>query len=142
MQRVNLALCGTLQALVTPDCVYDFPDAQFTLFFVYHGGIIAAVIYMTLGMRMRPYLMSIVRVTGWTLLYGATAGLADWILGTNYGFLRAKPDHLTLLDYMSPWPWYLPELLIAGILFMLFWYAPFAVADFRQRRRQAAVNPA
>src|SRR2546421_5834435 len=30
-------LCGTLQALATPDCVYDFPDAQFTLFFVYHG---------------------------------------------------------------------------------------------------------
>ncbi|MGD0189532.1 MAG: TIGR02206 family membrane protein [Rhizomicrobium sp.] len=136
------ALCGTLQALITPDCVYDFPDAQFTLFFVYHGGIIAAVIYMTLGMRMRPYLMSIVRVTGWTLLYGATAGLADWILGTNYGFLRAKPDHLTLLDYMSPWPWYLPELLVAGILFMLFWYAPFAIADFSQRRRRAAIGPA
>jgi hypothetical integral membrane protein (TIGR02206 family) len=123
------ALCGTLQALITPDCVYDFPDAQFTLFFVYHGGIIAAVIYLTTGLKMRPYLMSIVRVTAWTLLYGAAAGLADWRLGTNYGFLRAKPDHLTLLDYMSPWPWYLPELLVAGVLFMLFWYLPFAVAD-------------
>src|SRR5271165_2705666 len=39
------ALCGTSQALITPDCVYDFPDVQFTLFFVYHGGIIAAVVY-------------------------------------------------------------------------------------------------
>jgi hypothetical integral membrane protein (TIGR02206 family) len=128
------ALCGTLQALVTPDCVYDFPDAQFTLFFVYHGGIIAAVIYLTLALRMRPWLVSIARVTGWTLLYGATAGLADWALGTNYGFLRAKPDHLTLLDYMAPWPWYLPELLIAGVLFMLFWYLPFAISDWRRTR--------
>jgi hypothetical integral membrane protein (TIGR02206 family) len=128
------ALCGTLQALITPDCVYDFPDVQFTLFFVYHGGIIAAVIYMTIGLKMRPYLMSIVRVTGWTLLYGVTAGAADWMLGTNYGFLRAKPDHLTLLDYMAPWPWYLPELLVAGVLFMLFWYLPFAFADWRTRR--------
>jgi hypothetical integral membrane protein (TIGR02206 family) len=125
------ALCGTLQALITPDCVYDFPDVQFTMFFVYHGGIIAAVIYMTVGLRMRPYLISIVRVTGWTLLYGLTAGAADWILGTNYGFLRAKPDHLTLLSYMSPWPWYLPELLVAGVVFMLFWYLPFAIADWR-----------
>jgi hypothetical integral membrane protein (TIGR02206 family) len=128
------ALCGTLQALITPDCVYDFPDVQFTLFFVYHGGIIAAVIYMTIGLKMRPYLMSIVRVTGWTLLYGVTAGAADWILGTNYGFLRAKPDHLTLLDYMAPWPWYLPELLVAGVLFMLFWYLPFAVGDLLGKR--------
>ena len=128
------ALCGTLQALITPDCVYDFPDIQFTLFFVYHGGIIAAVIYLTIGLKMRPYLVSILRVTGWTLLYGAVAGAADWLLGTNYGFLRAKPDHLTLLDYMSPWPWYLPELLVAGVLFMLFWYLPFALADMRARR--------
>ena len=128
------ALCGTLQALITPDCVYDFPDIQFTLFFVYHGGIIAAVIYMTVGLRMRPYLISVARVTGWTLLYGVTAGAADWILGTNYGFLRAKPDRLTLLDYMSPWPWYLPELLVAGVLFMLFWYLPFAVADWWTKR--------
>src|SRR5579872_4679930 len=41
-------LCGTMQALITPDCRYDFPDAQFTLFFVYHGGIIAAVLYLTI----------------------------------------------------------------------------------------------
>ena len=47
-------LCGTMQALITPDCRYDFPDAQFTLFFVYHGGIIAAVLYLTLGRQMRP----------------------------------------------------------------------------------------
>lgn len=133
------ALCGTLQALVTPDCVYDFPDAQFTLFFVYHGGIIAAVIWLTVGMRMRPYLISVVRVTGWTLLYGAVAGTADWLLGTNYGFLREKPDHTTLLSYMSPWPWYLPELLLAGVLFMLFWYMPFAVADLRARRAAPVV---
>ena len=128
------ALCGTLQALITPDCTYDFPDAKFIMFFVYHGGIIAAVVFLTIGMKMRPYLMSIARVTGWTLLYGAVAGTADWILGTNYGFLREKPDHMTLLTYMSPWPWYLPELLGAGILFMLFWYAPFALADLRAKR--------
>jgi hypothetical integral membrane protein (TIGR02206 family) len=128
------ALCGTLQAIITPDCRYDFPDAQFLLFFIYHGGIIAAVIYLTFALRMRPYLISIVRVTGWTLLYGAVAGAADWYLGTNYGFLRFKPDHLTLLTFMSPWPWYLPELLIAGVFFMLFWYAPFGIADLLAKR--------
>ncbi|HEY5047311.1 MAG TPA: TIGR02206 family membrane protein [Rhizomicrobium sp.] len=123
------ALCGTTQALITPDCVYDFPDAQFTLFFIYHGSIVASVLYLTLSLTMRPYPASIARVTGWTLFYGATAGAADWLLGTNYGFLRAKPAHFSLLDIMSPWPWYLPELLIAGVLFMLFWYAPFAIVD-------------
>ena len=59
------------------------PDVQFILFFVYHGGIIAAVIYLTLGARMRPWLASIPRVAAWTILYGAVAGAADWALGTN-----------------------------------------------------------
>jgi hypothetical integral membrane protein (TIGR02206 family) len=122
-------LCGTLQALLTPDCVYDFPDAQFTLFFVYHGGIIASVLYLTLGMKMRPVPMSFPRVIAWTLLYGVIAGAADWQLGTDYGFLRSKPDHPTLLSYLSPWPYYLPELLLVAIAFMAVCYLPFFISD-------------
>lgn len=128
-------LCGTLQALLTPDCVYDFPDAQFTLFFVYHGGIIASVLYLTLGMKMRPVPMSFPRVIGWTLLYGAVAGAADAILGTDYGFLRSKPDHLTLLNYLSPWPYYLPELVLVAVAFMAICYLPFFVGDLLARNR-------
>ena len=133
------ALCGTLQALITPDCVYDFPDAQFLLFFVYHGGIIASVLYLTLGLKMRPVPVSFPRVIGWTLLYGAVAGTADAVLGTDYGFLRAKPDHVTLLDYLSPWPYYLPELLLLAVIFMAVVYSPFLVRDLLDRRRASAV---
>jgi hypothetical integral membrane protein (TIGR02206 family) len=122
-------LCGTMQALITPDCRYDFPDAQFTLFFVYHGGIIAAVLYLTFGRRMRPLPQSFPRVIGWTLFYGLVAGTADWLLRTDYGFLRSKPDHPTFLDLLSPWPWYLPELLVAAAAFMSVVYAPFFIRD-------------
>ena len=117
---------------MTPNCKYDFPDAQFTLFFVYHGGIIAAVLYLTFARSMRPIPTSFPRVLGWTLVYGATAGMVDWLLGTDYGFLRAKPDHFTFLDFLSPWPWYLPELLVAAVAFMALFYAPFLVAYLRR----------
>jgi hypothetical integral membrane protein (TIGR02206 family) len=123
------ALCGTLQALITPDCKYEFPDMQFTLFFVYHGGIIAAVLYLVFGRGLRPYPASFPRVIGWTALYAAAAGAADAWLGTDYGFLRAKPDHLTFLDALAPWPWYLPELALAALAFMALVYAPFFVRD-------------
>ena len=123
------ALCGTLQALITPDCKYEFPDPQFTLFFVYHGSIIAAVLYLVFGRGMRPLPSSFPRVIGWTALYAAAAGAADVWLGTNYGFLRAKPDHPTFLDALAPWPWYLPELAIVGLAFMALVYAPFFVRD-------------
>lgn len=129
------ALCGTLQALLTPDCAYDFPDPQFTLFFVYHGGIIAGVLYLVFAGRLRPYWSSFPRVIGWTALYAAAAGSADYFLGTDYGFLRAKPDHPTFLDALSPWPWYLPELALAALFFMAVVYAPFFVADLRAGRQ-------
>ena len=132
------ALCGTAQALITPDCVWDFPDTQFTLFFVYHGGIIAGVLYLTLGRGMRPYPQSFPRVLAWTLLYAAVAGTADAIIGTNYGFLRAKPDHPTFLDLLSRWPWYLPELLVAAVVFMALVYTPFFARDRRARARTIA----
>jgi len=132
------ALCGTTQALVTPDCRVDFPDPQFVAFFVYHSGIVAAVLWMTLGLKMRPRRESLPRVAAWSLLYAAVAGAADWLLGTDYGFLRSKPSNPTLLDYFAPWPWYLPELVLAGMAFMLVMYAPFGAMDVLRAARPKA----
>ena len=79
-------LGGTLQGMITPDVAYDFPDPQFLFFFVEHGGIIAALLYLTLGTGLRPRPSSLPRVAVATLFYAAVAGAADWGLGTNYGF--------------------------------------------------------
>ena len=53
---------------------------------------------------------SLPRVILATLLYVAAAGAADYALGTNYGFLRGKGDHVSLLTWLAPWPWYIGEL--------------------------------
>src|SRR5258708_6862508 len=39
------ALAGTLQGMITPDVIYDFPDFEFVLFFVFHGGGIPVVLF-------------------------------------------------------------------------------------------------
>jgi len=129
-------LGGTLQGMITPDVAYDFPDPQFLFFFVEHGGIIAALLYLTLGTGLRPWASSLPRVAIATLFYAAVAGIADWALSTNYGFLRAKPPGTTLLSFLSPWPWYIPELVAAGILSLMVYYLPFAVADWSPRRKR------
>ena len=67
----------------------------------------------------------------------------DWLLGTNYGFLRAKPVNASLIDFLSPWPWYLPELVVIGIASALLCYAPFFICDLSAGRtaRRPAVSP-
>jgi hypothetical integral membrane protein (TIGR02206 family) len=129
------ALAGTLQGMMTPDVVYDFPDIEFILFFVFHGGIIAAVLYMTFGLGWRPYPASLRRVIGWSLFYAGIAGLFDWLLGANYAFLRAKPPFATVFNFMPNWPWYIPLLIVLGLLSTVIYYAPFFVWDLIRRGR-------
>jgi hypothetical integral membrane protein (TIGR02206 family) len=131
-------LGGTLQGVLTPPLYYDFPDAQFVFFFIQHGGVVAALLYLTLGLRMRPTSRSLPRVIAASFCYLGAAALVDWVLGANYGFLRAKPLGQNLLTVLSPWPWYIPQLVAVGITFVLIYYLPFALLDWiRPGRRNA-----
>jgi hypothetical integral membrane protein (TIGR02206 family) len=126
-------LGGSLQGLITPDIAYDFPDPQFIFFAVNHAGIITALLYLTFT-GMRPRLAALPRVVAATLGYAAVAGCGDFLLGTNYGFLAAKPANASVMDFLSPWPWYIPELVGIGTLSLLVYYAPFWGMDSWRRR--------
>ena len=130
-------LAGTLHGLVTPPLLRDFPDPQFIFFFINHGGIIASLLYLTIADGWRPWPKSLPRVIAATLGYAAVAGFVDWQLGVNYGLLRAKPDNFSILDFLSPWPVYIPELVLIGILSVGLYYAPFWGLDSWRGRKSA-----
>jgi len=130
------AMGGTLQALLTPDLRYGFPDMRFDVFFLFHSGIIAAVLYLTFGARWRPWPSSIPRVMLWSLVYLISAFGVNAVFNTNFGYLSAKPPGPSLFDAMAPWPWYIAELALLGILSILLYYAPFYFADSLKRWRR------
>ena len=130
------ALGGTLQGMITPDTPYDFPEVRFVIFFVYHGGIIAAVLYLTFGLRLRPWPQSLPRVIIWSFAYLSAAAAVDLALSTNYGFLRAKPAQHSLYDLMPPWPTYIAVVIVLGFATAALYYAPWFIAD-RVRARKA-----
>jgi hypothetical integral membrane protein (TIGR02206 family) len=130
------ALAGTTQGLLRPGIPFDFPEFRFIEFSLFHGGIIAAVLFLTLGLKMRPYPSSLRRVFAWSLVYMGVAGLTDWVLKVDYGFLRAKPIYPSLFDLMPAWPWYIPVLVGLGILSLLVFYAPFFFADLVRKLRR------
>jgi hypothetical integral membrane protein (TIGR02206 family) len=135
-------LGGTLHGLVTPDIARGFPDPQFLFFFLNHDGIIAALLYLTLGTGLRPWPGSLPRVAFASFAYAGVAGAADYLLGVNYGFLRAKPANASILDVLAPWPWYIPELVAIGLLSLLIYYLPFLLADlFKAYRTRERVSP-
>ena len=128
-------LAGTLQAVLTPDLNFDFPDLRFITFFASHCGIIVALVYLTLGMGFRPTWKSIIRVVAWGQVYLLAAGLVDLISGANYGYLRAKPLNPSLLDYFGPWPWYILTLEVLAVVFYCVYYLPFVFNDFLKKRK-------
>lgn len=101
------ALTGTLLAVVTPAVDGSFPDWRWSLYFAMHGGVIAAALVLVVGCGIRPRPDAAWRAFGWTLAYAAVVGIVDVVTGANFLWLRAKPPHPTLLDWLGPWPVYL-----------------------------------
>lgn len=127
---------GTLQAVLTPNLRFAFPDFRFISFFVSHCGIIVGVVFLMLVHRYRPYPMSIVRVFLWTELYFVITMIADAYTGYNYGFLLHKPEAFSILSFLSDSrPLYLVQMHGVALLFFIILYLPFAVYDVASRRQ-------
>lgn len=125
---------GTLQAVLTPNLRYSFPDLRFISFFVAHSGIIVGVVFLMLTRRLRPYPISIVRTFAWSELYFVCAIIVDHLTGVNYGFLLHKPEAFSLLNYLSDYrPMYLLQMHGLALVFFCALYAPFALADLFRR---------
>jgi len=125
---------GTLQALLTPNLRYGFPDWRFISFFTSHSGIIIGVVFLMLTRRYRPYPMSIVRVWLWSEFYFVVTLAVDNLTGFNYGFLLHKPEAFSILSFLSDlWPLYILQMHGVALLFFLVLYAPFAVFDATKR---------
>lgn len=130
-------LSGTLQAIITPNLAYNFQHPEFWIFFISHTGLVATILYLTFAFPLRPTWASIPRAYGWLLFYAAFAGMVNWLVGANYGFLAHKPAGASLLDYFGPWPWYIVITTLLALLFFVAFYLPFAVVDAVSKRSAA-----
>ena len=125
---------GTLQAVLTPNLSFGFPDLRFFSFFISHSGIIIGVVLLMLTRRYRPYPMSIVRTFLWSEFYFVVTLIADELTGFNYGFLLHKPEAFSILSFLSDSrPLYLLEMHGVALLFFIVLYTPFAIVDLGRK---------
>jgi hypothetical integral membrane protein (TIGR02206 family) len=121
---------GTLQALITPNLQFGFPDLRFISFFVAHSGIIIGIIFLMLIYGFRPRPIGILRTIAWTEFYFIIAFTVDLLTGENYGFLLHKPEAASLLNVLSDSRLlYLIEFHLLAWIFFCALYVPFAIVD-------------
>lgn len=122
---------AVLQALATPDFQQHFPDPAYFRFYVAHGGILIAAVFLVVGRGIRPRPWAAAHVFLITVAFAGLVGLADILTGGNYMYLRVKPASGSLLNFMGPWPWYIASGALLAIVFLALLNVPFAIARRR-----------
>ncbi|HEV2014357.1 MAG TPA: TIGR02206 family membrane protein [Candidatus Dormibacteraeota bacterium] len=126
-------LAGTIQAVITPDLSQHFPSFPFFQYYVAHGGIVAAALFLVVGLGQWPRRDAVLRVAAITVIYALLVGAIDAATGANYMYLRSKPPSASLLDLLGPWPFYIAWASLVGAALLLILDAPFR---WLRRRRE------
>ena len=128
-------LAGTIQALITPDLPQHFPSFPFFQYYLAHGGIVTAALFLVVGLGQWPRRDGVLRVLAITIVYVLLVGAIDAATGANYMYLRSKPASGSLLDLLGPWPWYIAWAAVLGIALLFILDAPFRFVRGRRLSR-------
>jgi hypothetical integral membrane protein (TIGR02206 family) len=118
------AIAGATQSLFTPNLVNPTPFLSIQ-FFVNHGLIVCATLFLIWSGQARPRPGSVTRSLIAANICAGLVGTFDFVFKTDYMFLRSKPPTPSLLDVFGPWPWYIlvTEFVAVGLFLLL--YLPF-----------------
>jgi hypothetical integral membrane protein (TIGR02206 family) len=116
-----LGIAGSGMAVLTPDVGAPFPSVAALAFFLSHGAVVAAILFLVWSRVARPRAKAWWRVLLATNAYAAAVAAFNAAFGTNYMYLMQKPESETLLDLLGPWPWYVlgGEVVAVALLFLL-----------------------
>jgi hypothetical integral membrane protein (TIGR02206 family) len=125
------ALAGSTMALLTPNLWEHFPSVSTVQFFIAHGLVVSATLYLVWSGLMRPRRRSVLRAMIAVNLLALFDGVFDAVFKTDYMYLRAKPEKVSLLSFLGPWPWYVlaAEPVALALFLLLYW-------PFWRRRRE------
>ncbi len=126
-----LGIGGALQAFLTPadGAMYDIPHYRILQTLIAHGLIISIPLFMTIVDGYRPTMASFKRIFIWANIYMVLIFFLNKAIGSNYLFIAQKPPSPTLMDILSPWPWYIPELEVVAFIIFFILYIPFLLKD-------------
>ncbi|WP_163536392.1 TIGR02206 family membrane protein [Gracilibacillus sp. YIM 98692] len=119
---------SAVQAMLTPDIqAYAFPHFRYVHFFLSHGGIAIANIFMVLVEGYRPRFQSIFKALLYVNVYALFIFIVNVVINSNYMYMMRKPTIPSIFDYLGPWPFYIIPLEIFTFVMFLLLYAPFYI---------------
>lgn len=96
----------TTQGMLTPDLTSVWPEPRFVMFWAMHILIVWAAFLLVPGLRRLPTWRTYAQTVAITLVWAVLVFGYNVVADTNYGYLNAKPNGASALDYLGPWPLY------------------------------------
>ena len=118
-------LAGASMSLLTPNLAEPFPSFITVQYFINHGLMVTSALYLVWSRQARPRPGSVARVMVAVNIYAALIGAFDYLYKTDYMFLGVKPQAVTLLTFLGPWPWYILCCEPVGLAMFLLLYLPY-----------------
>jgi hypothetical integral membrane protein (TIGR02206 family) len=130
-------LAGTANGLITPDISDHFPSFGFMQYFIAHGAIVAAALFLVIGLKLTPRPGAVVRVFGLTFGLLVLDASINLLTGGNYMYLRHTPGAHSLLDMLGPWPLYIVGAATLALVLFAILDLPFALSRRRRKLERA-----
>ena len=121
-------LAGAANAMVTPELTEGFPHYVFFQYFISHGGIVAAALFATWGLGMRPTFRSLIRAFVAMNAMAAVIACVNLLLDSNYMYLCEAPVTASPFLFL-PWPWYILWLEVLALVFFGLLYLPVLLVE-------------
>jgi len=120
-------LGGTIQALLTPELTAStlFPTYFYFQYYINHGGIVLAAIFLVVGLHQVPRPWAALRVIAITLGYAVVIAVVDALTDSDYLYFRNPPPTASLINVLGPWPWYILSMIALGVVVILILNSPF-----------------
>ncbi|WP_073198959.1 TIGR02206 family membrane protein [Gracilibacillus kekensis] len=118
-----VSMTGAFIAVVTPELFFGFPHMRFFQFFIAHIAIILSCFYMIWIEEYKPTFQSVIRAFVMLNIMAFLVVIINQIIGSNYMFLAEKPNTISMIDYLGPYPWYIVLLeVVAFSIFLLIYF--------------------
>jgi hypothetical integral membrane protein (TIGR02206 family) len=123
------------QAILTPTGNQEPGILRFWLYWILHAGIIATSVYDLIVRNYRPALRDYALILLLDLAYILFITPINVLFGWNYGYLGdAKPDRITAIDFLGPWPQRIIVLLFLVAVVQAIMIVPWLIRS-RERER-------
>ena len=119
-------LPGAFHSLLTPEFTNGTEGLLFFEYYLSHGGILLAALYLTLLLDMKPRKNSWWKIFFWSQLLIPIIGSINWLLYANYMYICNKPIVENPFLF-GEWPWYFLGIELAAIIHFFLIYFPFAL---------------